>query len=231
MGSRPPSRTIANATLPGSNGISGVSAGVSPGARRGGARLLTASSALLIAVTLVATVFAGCSQDDRAHGVPAAAHDRLEPGITYSADLDGDDVDEQVVIDGTPATLTISDGDVVYRSRDRWQIVQAHLGDTDRDGLLEIVTLVDDDEGRHIGLFAYYRGEYRERLVSSEIVPRPVALEVVGPGSTALDPAVAATLTGDAVLLTLEAAAGQTGTITVLCRWNGFSFTGIEHGP
>ena len=44
-------------------------------------------------------------------------------------------------------------------------MVEALLGDTDRNGLPEVVTLLDPD-GRHLGLFAYFGGEYRERLVT-----------------------------------------------------------------
>ncbi|MBN1629824.1 MAG: hypothetical protein JW990_08670 [Thermoleophilia bacterium] len=175
---------------------------------------------------------AGCSDGDV---IPASARDRLEPGTTYSADLDGDGGAEQILIQGHPASLTIFDGETTYRSRDRWQIVEAHLGDTDRDGLLEVVTLVDDEQGRHLGLFAYFGGEYRERLVTDEIDPRPVALQVVASGSvaegTVTAPGAATDPAGDMILLTLEPAAGQTGTQTVLCRWNGFGFTGIEPGP
>ena len=56
------------------------------------------------------------------------------------------------------------------------------MGDTDHDGLLEVVTLVDGDDGRHIGLFAYFGGEYRERLVTQELSPRPRSLQVVTVG-------------------------------------------------
>jgi len=179
---------------------------------------------------LLATAALICTACSPEEAVAAGPHDRLDPDITYSADLDGDSADERILIDGTTASLTISDGETTYRSRDRWQIVEAYLGDTDRDGLLEVVTLVDDEQGRHLGLFAHFGGEYRERLVTSEIVPRPVGLEIVD-YNAGLDPSVVATLTGDAVLLTLEAVPSGSEPQTVLCRWNGFGFTGIESGP
>lgn len=172
---------------------------------------------IFVAATLLAvtSALAGCADGDT---VVAVARDKLEPGTTYSADLDGDGAGERILVDGAPASLTIRDGDDIYETRDRWQIVEAHLGDTDRDGLPEVVALVDDEQGRHLGLFAYFGGEYRERLVTDEITPRPVALEVVESGP-------------NMILLTLEPAAGQTATQTVLCRWNGFGFTGIESAP
>ncbi len=150
-------------------------------ARRAGARpalvFLTAAALVLTVGTLVT---AGCSDpsSDRPP-VEASSGDKLAPGTAYSVDLDADGSPEQVVVDGDPATLTIRDGDVVYHSRDKWQVVEAHVGDTDHDGLLEVVTLVDGDDGRHIGLFAYFGGEYRERLVTQELSPRPLSLQVV----------------------------------------------------
>jgi hypothetical protein len=213
MGSRPPSRTTARGTRPRSGTPRSI-------ARRRGTPLnLALRGVTLASVTLLfaASSLAGCSDGD---SIPASARDKLEPGTTYSADLDGDGADEQILIHGAPASLSISDGDSTYESRDRWHVVAASLGDTDRDGLLEVVTLVDDEQGRHLGLFACFGGEYRERLVTDEITPRPVALEVVGSDSA-----------GDLVLLTVEPPAGQTGTQTVLCRWNGFGFTGIESAP
>jgi hypothetical protein len=175
-----------------------------------------------VALAAAALLFAGCSDPDP---VAAGSGDLLDAGTTYSADLDGDGESEEILIDGAPASLTITDGDVVYQSRDRWQVVEAGLGDTDHDGLLEVVTLLDSDEGRHLGLFAYFGGEYRERLVTSELSPRPVAFEIV-PSDQATQGAISAA--GDMVSLTLEPAPGQTESQTVLCRWNGFGFTSIE---
>lgn len=180
--------------------------------------------ALLAVVVLLgsATLIAGCSDNDI---VAVTSGDKLLAGTLYSADLDGDGTAEQLIIADGTASLTITDGEVTYRSRDRWTIVSAGLGDTDRDGLPEVVTLLDDDEGRHIGLFAYFGGKYRERLVTSEIIPRPTGLEVIpagrdldGAGGT-MDPS------GDLLMLSQAPAAGQTEAQTTLLRWNGFSFT------
>ena len=112
-------------------------------------------------------------------------------------------------------------------------MVEAYLGDTDHDGVLEVVTLLDDEEGRHLGLFAYNGGEYREQLVTSELAPRPVTLEVVNFGRAHQDDEVLSTaaLAGDLIVLTLERAEGQTQAQTLLLRWNGFSFTGIDSSP
>ncbi|OFW61936.1 MAG: hypothetical protein A2133_06955 [Actinobacteria bacterium RBG_16_64_13] len=166
-----------------------------------------------VALTVGASIVAGCADPAP---VVAGSRERLAPGITYSADLDGDRSFEKVLVDETAGTITIIDGDVVYRSRDKWRVVGAYLGDTDHNGVLEVVTLLDDEDGRHLGLFAYYGGEYRERLVTSELVPRPAALEVIK---------------GDLILLTLEPAEGQAGIRTLLLRWNGFSFTNVETSP
>lgn len=202
------------------------------------------SAATTILTTLVAAVLApfllfvaGCSGGEP---VSAVSGEELRAGTVYLADLDGDDADEQLLIAGTPASLTITDGDAVYRSRERWQVVQARLGDTDHDGLLEIVALVDDEEGRHLGLFAHFGGQYRERLVTSELSPRPLSLEIVsgadlggGPGTVpgAEPGADLGARTGDLVKLTVEPTADQTEAQIVLCRWNGFGFTIIEDVP
>ena len=150
-------------------------------------------SASLAAAALLSPLLALPAARRRPRSPPLAATGST-PGTTYSADLDGDGACEQILIDGTPASLTITDGDVVYHSRDKWQVVEACLGDTDRDGLPEVVTLLDADDGRHLGLFAYFGGEYRERLVTSETqsplrwrsrsstAPRSAR---TGPGSTA----------------------------------------------
>ncbi len=167
----------------------------------------------------------GCSDPE---GIAAASDDRLTPDTTYTADLDGDGASEQILIDGTLASLTITDGDVVYHSRDKWQVVDAWLGDTDHDGLLEVVTLLDDDDGRHIGLFANWGGEYRERLVTSELTPRPLSLEVCNSQKMG-DAGPLDAPDGDLLLVTVEPAPGQSETRTILYRWNGFGFTAI--GP
>ena len=150
----------------------------------------------------------------------------LLPGITYTADLDGDKVPETIRI--SKDSLTITDGKVAYHSRDKWKIVQACLGDTDHDGLPEIVTLLDDSEGRHVGLFAYFGGSYRERIVTSEITPRPVELEIVSLNLTGNPKdTVLTNLGGDFIVLTQEPAPGQTEPTLTVLRWNGFGFTPV----
>ena len=198
---------------------------LSGGARRG-ARLLTLA-ALTFAGALVAAVvlLGGCSHP---RPIAAAPHDRLAPGITYLADLDGDASPERILLDKAGGSLTITDGQVVYHSRDKWHVVEARLGDTDHDGLLEVVTLLDDSEGRHIGLFAYFGGKYRERLVTSEQIPRPLSFEIVSLNTRVSAGDQSTSASGrDAILLTLEPAPGQTASRTVLYRWNGFGFTAV----
>jgi hypothetical protein len=191
MGSGPPSTTTARGT-PHRGALRPT------GARR-------APASLIVALLLFAVA---CSQPP----VAAKSGDKLAADTTYTADLDGDGNGESIRVDGGAASLTISDGDTVYHSRDKWRVVDAVLGDADRDGFLEVVTLLDSDDGRHLGLFAYFGGEYRERLVTSELTPRPLSLRV---------------LPGDLLELTEEIPSGQDGTRIVLYHWNGFGFTAI----
>jgi len=144
--------------------------------------------------------------------VPARPGFELEPGTTYSADLDDDGALELMLFDGDAGSLILTDGEVIYRSRDKWRVIEAHLGDADQDRLPEVVVLLDADDGRHIGLIAYFGGEYRERFVSSALVPRPVSLSI-----SKADGAE------DVVVVTEEPAPGGTGT-SVVYRWNGFGF-------
>ena len=179
-------------------------------------------AAALFVTFSVAT--AGCSGP-----VAAVSGDRLLPGVTYSADLDGDKTAETLTIDKKHGGLTIKDGKVVYHSRTKWTIVEACLGDTDHSGLLEVVTLVDDTDGRHVGLFAYFGGEYRERLVTSEITPKPLEIDIVHlnlsgkPGDKPADD-----VGGDFIFVTQEPPASQTQPLTSVWRWNGFSFTQVN---
>jgi hypothetical protein len=138
-----------------------------------------------------------------------------------AADLDGDGQTEEILVDSLDRHLAIRDGDVYYRSRAKWTVVQADLGDTDQDGLTEVVTLLDSADGRHLGLFAYFGGAYRERLVTQSIVPRPLAIRVVQ------DTSLLASRSGDAVELTQQTGAGDR-TQRIFLRWNGFGFTQIE---
>jgi hypothetical protein len=192
MDSGPPSTTTARGTPPRGELRP-------PGARRAPAFLVVALLLFVVA----------CSQNP----VPAQSGDRLAADTTYAADLDGDGTSESIRVDGGADSLTITDGDTVYHSRDKWRLVEATLGDTDRDGLLEVVTLLDSDDGRHLGLFAYFGGEYRERLVTSELTPRPLSLRV---------------LPGDLLELTEEFSSGQEGTQAVRYHWNGFGFTAMD---
>jgi hypothetical protein len=208
MGSRLPSRTIAPG-IPGRKGL-----------RRRGERstapfwsaALCSTAALLL---LALTVGAACADSEPA--AVASSGDVLLPGFTYAADLDGDPEVELIRIDGAPASVTLTDGDLVYKSRGRWRVVQAGLGDLDRNGLLEVVALLESDEGRHIGLFAYFGGEYRERLVTSALAPPPASFQVVDGTADGGDLLV---LTGE---LKPDGSAAQTSTY----RWNGFGFTAI----
>jgi hypothetical protein len=207
MGSRPPSRTTARGTRP-----------PSPSPAQ---RLLPA----LLAVAVATLLLAGCSDLDFADADAAARCDRLLPGTTYSADLDNDGAREALRIAG--ARLTITDGDLVYHSREKWHIVDSSLGDVDGDGYLEVVTLVDDVEGRHIGLWAYFGGEYRERIVTSELATRPDALRVCNmehPGD--YGDVIPAAPNEDLIVLT-----GTPGDVTggppTFLRWNGFGFVEV----
>lgn len=185
----------------------------------GHVRPVTSLAAALV-VMAVATVSgalfaASCSQG---LAVPAAPGSRLEPGTTYSVDLDDDPAAELILIDGDPASLTLTDGDVSYRSREKWRVIEAHLGDTDHDGLPEVVALLEADDGRHIGLFSYFGGSYRERFVSSALVPRPLSLRISSKEATE-----------DVIVVSEEPRGRQTET-TVVYRWNGFGFA-IEARP
>ena len=127
------------------------------------------------------------------------------------------------------ARLTITDGDVVYRSRQKWKIVASSFGDLDHDGLPEVVTLVDDEEGRHIGLFAYFGGEYRERIVTSEVVPAPAVLAVCdGEHPGVYEDLLPADLQGDVIVLSWEQEADQPERPPAVYRWNGFGFTELS---
>jgi len=230
MGCRPPSRTTATAGRHSAGtpraaahrvAASFAAAAFVPGGPAALSAVATFAAAILVASAVLVT---GCSGPEEVEGVSGT---RLEHGTTYLADLDGDGASERVIVDGSPASLTITDGDVVYRTRDKWQVVEARLGDTDHNGVLEVVALLDSDEGRHLGLLAHFGGRYRERLVTSELDPRPLSLEIVPPDKAPAGSDGSLVPTGDLVLLTLEPAPGRTDQQSVLCRWNGFGFTGL----
>jgi hypothetical protein len=131
---------------------------------------------------------------------------------SVDADLDGDGVDETVWLGAGAAALAIEDGPYTYSARTKWSVAQATVADTDHDGLPEVAALVEDEQGRHIALFAWRRDRYRERLVTSELVPTPVGMEIYR------DPA------HDGDVIRLWEAEGRSTTY----RWNGFGFTAVD---
>ncbi len=155
-----------------------------------------------------------CSTQGHAPG--PVSHGELVAGLPAAVDLDGDGREEEVLFDPEDRSLSITDGEVSYHSRAKWLVVQAALGDTDHDGLTEVVALLDSTKGRHLGLFAYFGGEYRERLVTQAIVPRPLEIEVMSLAQ------------GDIVVLVQEVTTDATSTQRTFLRWNGFGFTRIE---
>jgi hypothetical protein len=142
----------------------------------------------------------------------AAALDPLGGGLqrTRAIDLDGDGALEIVELRHGQGGINIVDGDVSYRSRPKWSVVAADLGDTDRNGLPEVVALLDGPDGRHLALIGRHAGRYHERLVSSALRPAPKGMRVHR----------VAGLGGDVIDLDLG---GRLGVRTY--RWNGFGFT------
>ena len=165
---------------------------------------VTALAVTLLAVTLLSTT--GCSSSS-----PPLARtgDRLVVGRTVSVDLDGDGVGEQVRLAAENGSLVLTDGPTVYRSRDKWRVVEAFIADTDGNGLPEVIALLESSGGRHLGLFAWMGDRYRERLVTSPLTPRPLALHIVPVDDDPLaDPAgQQATPAPDLVVLTEEVSA------------------------
>ena len=182
--------------------------------------------ACILVVTAAVFALAGCFD---AYSSAPEVRGPLAADQAAHVDLDGDEALETVLIAGDEGSLIITDAESVYRSRDRWRVVQAFLGDTNGDGRPEVVALLDADDGRHLGLFAYFAGEYRERLVTKEISPAPVALEVVDRAEVLRDgESIAVDGAGDIVVLWQEPAPGESEGARVLLRWNGFSFTRVE---
>jgi hypothetical protein len=224
MAFAPLSTTTAPGTPPPSGGTRTGAGRLPAPARLVVARLLV--SAALLALVVGGMFIGGCSAAPSA--TPVITHGQLVPGTPSTADLDGDGTVEQVLVDPTDRSLSIRDGDVYYRSRGRWRVVQAVLGDTDHDGLTEVVALLDSAEGGHLGLFSYFGGQYRERLVTQEISPVPLSIEVVDgsevpPGTDSLG---SASTVGDVVVL-VQRASGKTQYERTFLRWNGFGFTRI----
>jgi hypothetical protein len=185
--------------------------------------------AWLFIVTSAVSALAGCSDT---HVTAPATRGSLIAGQATVVDLDGDGVLETVLLAGDEDTLIITDAEVVYRSRDRWQVVQACLADTNGDGRSEVVALLDAADGRHLGLFAFFAGKFRERLVTREISPPPATLEVVECATAAQAGRSADTHgaagAGDMVVLRQEPGPGETEGTRLVLRWNGFSFTRVE---
>lgn len=132
------------------------------------------------------------------------------PGSTRTIDLDGDGALETVELGRGHGGISIVDGDVSYRSRPKWSVVAAELGDTDHNGVPEVVALLDGPDGRHLALIGRHAGRYHERLVSSALLPVPTGMNVHPD----------ADLGGDVIDLEMG---GRLGTRTY--RWNGFGFT------
>jgi len=134
------------------------------------------------------------------------------PGSTRAIDLDGDGALESVELAPGHGGINIVDGDVSYRSRPKWSVVAAELGDTDHNGLPEVVALLDGPDGRHLALIGRHGGRYHERLVSSALRPMPTDMKVHPDAG----------LGGDVIDLEMD---GRLGTRTY--RWNGFGFTDV----
>jgi len=178
----------------------------------------------MCAVILSAVVAGACSSEQM---VPATAGDELRTGSPVSADLDADGALESILLD-QQRRLHIEDGPATYHTREKWAVYQAFLADSDRNGLLEITALLDDADGRHLGLIGWMGDGYRERMVTQELTPRPLALEVVA---------------GAENIVILEESVGEPQggsgsegeppqddgleTVRTVYRWNGFGFTAI----
>jgi hypothetical protein len=180
-----------------------------------------AAAAPLAAIAVVAVVVVAAA----ALGTVAAASPRrlsASQAAHVSLDLDGDGVLESARLGEGRGGIALVDGDFTYTSRDKWLVVATALGDTDRNGLPEVVALLDGPDGRHVGLFAWFGGHYGERLVSAPLTPVPAGLKVRP------DPAEG----GDVLELTEEDPAGggsgQPQLLTATYRWNGFGYTAVE---
>lgn len=200
--------------------------------------------AMVLAVCLSTLACDGGATPSEGAGTDTAApeisHEQLVPGKPVQADLDGDGTLEQIEIDPQDDSLTITDGSVFYRSRDKWRVVQALLGDTDHDGLTEVITLLDSAKGRHLGLFAYFGGAYRERFVTQAIDPAPTAIEVLtgeatdqatGNSTSSGSASDVGEADGDLVVLIQPPPDAGSEPQRTLLRWNGFGYTRVETSP
>lgn len=194
--------------------------------------MLTILGLTVLAVTLLPA--AGCSSSSPQ---PAGAGDRLVAGHTVSADLDGDGVGELVREAAENGGLVITDGPTVYRSREQWRVLEAFIADVDGNGLPEVTALLDSSDGRHLGLFGWVGGQYRERLVTSPLTPRPLSLRIIpavrDPVAQNQGPELGrqAAPEPDLVVLTEEVAKGAGAAVETTYRWNGFGFTAVERVP
>ncbi|MGB9880658.1 MAG: hypothetical protein ACPLRM_07845 [Anaerolineae bacterium] len=151
--------------------------------------------------------------------------EKLTIGVAYRVNLDQDPDLETVSVLDPPRSLIITDGDTSYRSREKWRVAEAWIGDVDHDGLAEIITLLDAADGRHLGLFAYFGGEYRERLVTQALSPEPLSLLVI----------TRPPQEGGDFLLLVEKVKGGPSSVgeadslrATFYRWNGFGFTAVN---
>lgn len=150
------------------------------------------------------------------------------PGVLERADLDGDGDLEAVQLSRGRQGVVITDGPVTYTSRQKWRVAAAALGDTDGNGLPEVVALLDGPDGRHLGLIAWFAGRYAERMVSAPLTPAPLHLRLLADGGGG----------GMLVELTERVEATWEGAITsrvvnTVYRWNGFGYVavvGVEEG-
>jgi hypothetical protein len=194
---------------------------VHPNARNGplpGRTILQVVAAALV-LGLLGLLTIGCASESRV--IPGSRGDALQPGVAVSIDLNDDGLPEKVLLDGSAGTLTITTSASTYRSRDKWKVRAACLADSDGNGLPEIVALVDDPEGRHLGLFgcastsAQSGCTCRELIVTAALQPQPAELHT----------RLAQAGGGDLLVLTEKT---PTGTRDVVYRWNGFGFTALQ---
>ncbi len=164
------------------------------------ARLLLAAVSLVLCAIWVG----GCSSQEGLRGKhrPSGKPQLIE------ADLDDDGRMEFASLGTGAGGIILVDGDVVYRSRAKWRVIQAEVADLDGDGLPEVVALVDSDAGRHLALFGWHGGAYRERLVSRPLAARPLSFTVT-----------------DTILEFLHADRPPES-----FRWQGFGFVNVDEG-
>ena len=144
------------------------------------------------------------------------------PGVLESVDLDGDGALETVRLGRGRQGVVITDGPVTYTSRQKWRVVASALGDTDGNGLPEVVALLDGPDGRHLGLIAWFAGRYAERMVSAPLTPAPLRMRLLANRSGG----------GMLVELTERIEATWEGretarVVNTVYRWNGFGYVAV----